>query len=124
MEKIKEDLKWGRGPTIHIVQLEEYPYGNVETVGKFEKEFPDRILLDIDFVEKLENTLIIQEEEDGFLFFLGTTILHEYVHLGDFNNSDNYRYPLTQEEGRLFEVIVYGQNVHDYYAIELLNESN
>jgi len=49
--------------------LEEYPYGTLETVGKFERTFPDRIVLVIDFVEKLDNTLTIQEEEDGFLFF-------------------------------------------------------
>lgn len=122
--QIQNDLKWNdQGPEINIVQLDNYlGEGSSDVVGRFVKETPNKLFIDIDFANKLENDLIIQEEEDAFLFFLGTTILHEYVHLGDYNNGDNYRYPLTEEEGRLFEVIVYGQNVHDYNALEILSK--
>lgn len=106
---------------VEIVQLDNHcGQCNEDTVGRFDKTNPNILLLDIDFVNRLENDITLQQEEDAFMFFLGTTILHEYVHLGDFNNGDNYKYPLTPEEGVLFEVRVYGQNVHDYNAIQIL----
>ena len=67
--------------------------------------------------------LIEIPESDVLVFWIGTNVLHKYVHLGDFNNGDNYKYPYTEEEGILFEVTVYGQNVHDYNAIEILNKN-
>ncbi|MEZ4968905.1 MAG: hypothetical protein R2814_04450 [Flavobacteriaceae bacterium] len=121
LEQIKYDLKWDQGPVVEIVQLDNHcGQCNEDTVGRFDKTNPNILLLDIDFVNRLENDITLQQEEDAFMFFLGTTILHEYVHLGDFNNGDNYKYPLTPEEGVLFEVRVYGQNVHDYNAIQIL----
>jgi hypothetical protein len=53
----------------------------------------------------------------AFLFFLGTTILHEYVHYGDFQ--DGVQYP--GEEGDLFELYVYGENVGSENAALILN---
>ena len=59
---------------------------------------------------------------DSLIFFLGVTILHEYVHYGDYLNGNNYRYPLTEEEGDLFELKVYGQDIDPGTGIFILNK--
>lgn len=50
-------------------------------------------------------------ESDVLVFWIGTNVLHEYIHLGDFNNGDNYKYPYTEEAGILFEEAVFGEKV-------------
>jgi hypothetical protein len=116
--QIKEDLKWGKGPTLHITQLDSFSENTSDkTVGRFEEVEPDVLYLDIDFVNRLENSTASQDEQDAFLFFLGTTILHEYVHYGDFQ--DGVQYP--GEEGDLFELYVYGENVGSENAALILN---
>ncbi len=80
------------------------------------------IHMDINFVNRLENEEFSNQEfADAYLFFLGVTILHEYVHYGDYLNGNNYQYPATVEEGLLFETRVYGENVN---AGTLLFKSN
>ena len=111
-DQIKKELQWGDGPELNIVQLDNYPGCSIcdeDTAGFFDKpNNPNKIFLDIDLVNFLENKLSDQGEEDAFLFFLGTTILHEYVHYGDYTNGFDY----PGEEGRKFEIKVYGENVH------------
>lgn len=66
--------------------------------------------LDIDLVNQLENSTPNSNLANAFVFLIGVTILHEYVHYGDYNfNEDTWLYP--QEEGLLFEKDVYGQSV-------------
>lgn len=116
--QIKEDLKWGKGPTIHITQLDNFSERTSDkTVGRFEESEPDVLHLDIDYVNKLENSTASQDEKDAFLFYLGTTILHEYVHYGDFQ--DGVQLPF--EEGIRFELYVYGENVNSENATLILN---
>lgn len=118
-EQIKNDLKWGQGPTINIVQLDNFGANTSElTVGFFKATTPNDIYLDIDYVNKLENDNLTQYEKDALLFYLGTTILHEYVHYGD--NQDGVDYP--GEEGQLFEILVYGENVTSTNAALILND--
>lgn len=122
LDKIKNDLEWGNGPTIVITQLNNYgDKTGPDTVGLFDGNDPEIIYLDKDWVLMMENDnydagLVnhfgLQANRDAFLFFLGTTVLHEYVHYGDYLNGDNYRYPATAEEGDLFETQVYGTDVN------------
>lgn len=112
LTQIQHDLEWGNGPTIVIMQLDNYADNtSYKTVGAFDDENPEILLLDIDWVNRLENDITDQGLEDAYLFFLGVSILHEYVHYGDFLNGNRYRYPKTAEEGVLFELGVYGTDV-------------
>jgi len=116
--QIKQDLQWGYGPELHITQLDNFGVNtSPTTIGLFRVTEPNKIYLDIDYVNRLENGTLTQYEKDAFLFFLGTTILHEYVHYGD--NIDGVDYP--GEEGVLFEVLVYGENVNSSNAALILN---
>ncbi len=105
-DRIRQDLQWGKGPIVEIVQLDNYDPGKTDsdTAGFFDDESPDRVLLDIDYVNLVENET---SDPDALIFWIGTTIVHEYVHYGDFNNGFDY----MGEEGRLFEISVYGENV-------------
>lgn len=117
-EQIKEDLKWGYGPTIKIIQLDNFGVNTSETtVGFFKAATPETIYIDIDYVQGVEGNSITQYQKDALLFYLGTTILHEYVHYGD--NLDGTQYP--GEEGQLFEILVYGENVTSENASLILN---
>tara|TARA_R110002050_G_scaffold57866_7_gene130242 strand:- start:30043 stop:31839 length:1797 start_codon:yes stop_codon:yes gene_type:complete len=119
--QIKEDLTWGKGPTIHITQLDNYSSTTSEkTVGLFSPTEADVIHVDIDYVNELENLITDQSQEDAFLFFLGTTILHEYVHYGD--NQDGVEFRAGVEEGNLFEFLIYGENVNPTNAIFILED--
>lgn len=119
LSQIQQDLEWGNGPTIVIQQLDNHTEDtNVDTVGLFDERYPEILFLDIDWVDNLEDdnfdeNLVqyfgLQANRDAFLFFLGATVLHEYVHYGDFINGNNYVYP--QEEGDMFEMRVYGEDV-------------
>ena len=118
-EQIKEDLKWNHGPTLNIVQLNNFALNTShKTTGAFSVNTPDDIYLDIDYVRALEQNINDQGIEDAWLFYIGTTILHEYVHYGD--NMDGIDYP--GEEGILFELAVYGQDVHSTNAMLILNK--
>ncbi|MFC4220013.1 hypothetical protein [Flagellimonas marina] len=122
LSQIQRELQWGEGPEIHIVQLDNYKPGKTDedTAGFFDKELPDRVLLDIDYVNQMENGTLVQNDNDAAIFFIGTTILHEYVHYGDFSNGFDY----PGEEGRKFEISVYGENVHPDRARIVLNRIN
>lgn len=102
--EIEQHLKWGNGPTIKIEQLGS-------AYGKFKKSVDlNSLYLDIDLVNQLENTTPNSNLANAFAFLIGVTVLHEYVHYGDYNyNGDTWQYP--QEEGLLFENDVYGQSV-------------
>ena len=121
--QIKEDLTWGKGPIIHITQLDNFTSRTSDkTVGLFTRSEPDVVHLDIDYVNELENLITDQSQEDAFLFFLGTTLLHEYVHYGD--NQDGVEFRDGIEEGNLFELIVYGENVNPTNAGFILEDKN
>ncbi len=124
LHQIQKELKWGEGPELEIVQLDGYPdcsTCNEDVVGHFSKKNPEKILIDIDFVNKLESGNIDEMETDGdaFLFFLGTTILHEFVHNKEFNNKN---FTFVGEEGVKYEIEVYGTNVSPENARWVLNQ--
>lgn len=93
----------GNGPTIVIAQLD---YRGTDVYGLFSSANPDVLTIDIDFVNMLENSNP-GLQGDSLAFLLGVTILHEYVHLGDF--VDGIDQP--GEEGILFEEATYGESI-------------
>ncbi|MEZ4968907.1 MAG: hypothetical protein R2814_04460 [Flavobacteriaceae bacterium] len=120
-----QDLQWGEGPFIEIVQLDNFPDCNTcsdITVGHFAKENNSNTLYsDIDYVNQLENGTLVQNDNDAAIFFIGTTILHEYVHYGEFNN-ESFTY--WGEEGVKFEIEVYNADVTPENARMTLNRIN
>jgi RHS repeat-associated protein len=115
-EQAAEVLKWREGPTIKIVQTNNYGFFNASVD-------PDVINVSEDLIKKLESALS-NEDAEAVLFVTGVTILHETVHLGD--NKDGVDYDATNvdengEEGNAFEKTAYGKvinssNASDYLA--------
>ncbi|MDC6390860.1 hypothetical protein PP182_19400 [Maribacter sp. PR1] len=66
----------------------------------------------------MENGSLPENDNDAAIFFIGTTILHEYVHYGDYTNGFDY----PGEEGEKFEIMVYGTNVMPENARLILNK--
>ncbi|MFC4220018.1 hypothetical protein [Flagellimonas marina] len=116
LSQIQKELQWGEGPEIHIVQLDNYDPGKTDedSAGYFDKHTPHRILLDIDYVNLVENET---SDPDALIFWVGTTVLHEYVHYGNFVTG----FEFLGEDGRLFETKVYGENVQPDRARIVLN---
>jgi hypothetical protein len=102
-QQVINDLKWDQGPTIQIAQLDSR---GVDCYGIFSSATPSVLTIDIDFVNLLENSTP-GPGGDSLAFLLGVTILHEYVHLGDF--VDGIDQP--GEEGLLFEQATYGETI-------------
>lgn len=113
-------MQWGSGPTLNIIQLDNFASNTTSTtLGAFDGNRSESdIYLDIDYVNTLERYYNSQGLEDAWLFLLGVTILHEYVHFGD--HIDSIDYP--GEEGSVFELKVYGHQVNTTNAIIILNE--
>jgi len=124
LNQIQNNLQWGERPELKIAQLDNYPGCDPcseNTIGHFSENSPEKIFLDIDYVNQLENGNLIVNDNDAAIFFIGTTVLHELVHYGEFNNSEfNY----LGEEGVKFEINVYGQNVQPDNARLILNKLN
>lgn len=53
---------------------------------------------------------------DAFIFWVGTTLLHEFIHFGDWADGIQN----TGEEGVLFEQDTYGQNVTSFNMVDIL----
>lgn len=115
-EQIKEELQWGEGPTVEIAQLNNFENLDSKTIGYFNANSPNTIFLDIDMVKTIESTEPGTLMGDALIFWLGTTVLHEFVHYGDWADGEQRDY----EEGDLFEDEVYGQNVTRKNAVEIL----
>ncbi|MHA7832517.1 MAG: hypothetical protein ACX93O_15585 [Flagellimonas sp.] len=73
------------------------------------------------YVNQLENGNLIVKDNDAAIFFIGTTVLHEFVHWGE-NSNEDFKY--DGEEGVKFEIRVYGQNVQPDIARMILNRYN
>lgn len=56
---------------------------------------------------------------DAFIFWVGTTLLHEYIHFGDWVDQTQSGF----EEGQLFEEDAYGQDVDANNALQILLNS-
>lgn len=97
---VEKALEWGQGPTIVVKPL-------AGAFGKFYPNSGSQILnIQQNLIENLEKAK--GADRDAYLFLVGVTILHEYVHYGD--DQDGVDYP--GEEGNLFETAAYGQVVN------------
>ena len=108
-EQIKEMVKYGKGPTINVTQLEKGYYGLFN---------PGINSTTLNISEDIVNEL---EHAEGFdavvsLFLVGVTILHEFSHYGDDLAGNLER---DREDGKVYEENAYGividkSNVKDY----------
>ena len=120
ISKVKRDLQWGEGPTIKIVQLNGFcETCDDDTYGLFNSDDPNSIYVDIDIVNLIESSPN-SPEGDSLAFLLGVSILHEYVHLGDY--VDGIDQP--GEEGLLFEQATYGESIWINNAGDVLIKNN
>jgi Metallopeptidase toxin 3 len=113
--QIMKDLTWGNGPEIHITDLGNDPMGK-PYYGKFNKNEPDRIYIDIDLVNQLEtisNNPNPTSSETQLIGNLNSMIvfsvcLHEYVHFSDFAFDGSMQDNENLELGLLFEELFQG----------------
>ncbi|EAY28050.1 eCIS core domain-containing protein [Microscilla marina] len=108
---LEEGLTWGKGPSLVIKPL-------AGAIGSFSPGIGSQVLnIDEDTVKELENAK--GNDRDIYLFLVGETILHEYIHYGD--DQDGVDYP--GEEGDLFEKEVYGQDISGYDSAKKVVEA-
>lgn len=120
IDKIKQALSWGKGPEIIISQLGGE--GIYEKYGAYRGHLSsgdmNKIYLDIDLVEDMENNTLSQEQSEALAFLVAVTILHEYNHLGDHIFGNEFWSELyiddpidLNEVGLIFEESIFGQHV-------------
>jgi hypothetical protein len=108
---LERALSWGFPPTVSIRQLGVTKDG-LYINGEFRPWTPDYIYLDVDNVHGLEN----EPTSDHQWLKIEATILHELVHLVDYNHGSK-RVPLFRDDGVParkhtpdgFEIDAYGQ---------------
>lgn len=75
--QILDHLSFGQGPIINIVEMEG-------RIGQFKKENDNKTLeIRASYIRGLEQA-VLQSTKEGTAFLLAVTILHEYVHYGNF----------------------------------------
>lgn len=75
--QILDHLSFGQGPIINIVEMEG-------RIGQFKKENGNKTLeIRASYIRGLEQA-VLQSTKEGTAFLLAVTILHEYVHYGNF----------------------------------------
>ncbi len=118
--QVKNNLTWGNGPTIVITQLGIANDGT-EAKGKFDISQPDKIFIDIDLVQYLENYTTEADfpQESGKIatLVLYAVILHELVHYSDWTFDQIMQDAPEFELGLYFEA----QYVGGYYEFDTTN---
>jgi hypothetical protein len=112
--QLQNVLTWGTNPKIVILDLSSVPApdgsGNVAANGRFDPANPDQIELDIGRAQEFEDDAYGAGSDvtaDGRkVFIVGTTILHELCHRGNFQHG----VAEVEEEGIEFEEATYGRN--------------
>ena len=95
-EQLARELKWGEGPTIRIGVSDPR-----RQAGEFKRgSDPNSLYINEGILENLKKSTGIAAE--GVLFQAGVTILHEYVHFGDFNYNKDNNPSSIGEEGDAF----------------------
>lgn len=115
VSEIANDLKWNKGPEVHIEDLGVDANGD-QYKGKFNPSEPNKIFIDIDLVNYLEQLSDIenptsQEQQqlsllNGLIVF--SVCLHELVHYEDFQFDGNMQDTPHLELGLLFEELFNG----------------
>jgi len=110
-EDVVKNLTWDKGPEIHIEDLGYSPDGS-QIKGKFNPSEPDKIYIDKDLVDYLENFAIANGEtnELGAIRALVTfsVCLHELVHYADYDFDGLMQGNVNLELGLLFEKLYQG----------------
>jgi len=112
--KLQNALLWGTKPKLILLDLSSVPApdgsGNVAANGRFQPANPDQIELDIGRAQEFEDDAYgagSDTTSDGrTVFIVGTTILHELCHWGNFHAG----FTEVDEEGIGFEEDTYGRN--------------
>jgi hypothetical protein len=106
--QIQSQLQFGKGPTILIQHLDG-------AYGMFRRNDPNVIIVNKDFVLGLEQANL-QTTKDATGFLLSITLLHEYVHYGDFASGQEFPGEEgLQWENSAFGVVVNKTNASDVY---------
>lgn len=106
-DQIKLHLTWGRGPTIKIEDIPSTFYGS-KPIGQFRPKDPNSL-----FINKSEVMLFEQNKgftQEAMWFLLVITVLHEYVHYGDYKFDGILA---GTDLGDEFEREVYGRYIND-----------
>lgn len=105
--QIAKDVSWGKGPKIVIVENLTHAGSSVD--GKYDPKNANVIYINKQLVSQLENAS--SGDIDAALLRLVSTLLHEYVHYGDWSadneGEDDY------EVGYAFEEWSYGQQINN-----------
>lgn len=120
--QILEKLTFGQGPQIELIPGLMYIYNNqaIPVYGKFSHNSPEVLKINENYVLGLQQASL-QSTIDATNFLLAVTILHEFVHYGNFLTGFN---PQGDEAGNLFENSVYGIIVTKYNANEYIISIN
>lgn len=110
LEEFRAAMAWGRGPKIIIKGLTGNCGGAGAANGCFDSANPTQIELDSetldDFVKDPYGKGSDLTASSKKVFIVGTTLLHELCHWGNFKNGVIE----TTEAGIAFEVATYGRN--------------
>lgn len=114
LAELRTALVWGSTPLIVIADLSAVPApdgsGLVSANGRFDPAKPNQIELDLGRVNQFETDAFGAGSDttgDGRkVFIVGTTLLHELCHWGNFHHGTAE----ATEQGIEFEVATYGRN--------------
>ena len=110
LEEFRAAMAWGRGPKIIIKILTNACGGLGEANGCFDSGNPTQIELDSDtldnFIKDAYGKGCDLTKSGKKVFIVGTTLLHELCHWGNYKNGVNE----ATEAGIAFEVATYGRN--------------
>jgi RHS repeat-associated protein len=115
-KQIADDMIWGNGPKIIVV--ENLTSNGLRADGKYNPKTPNVIFIDKELVMQLENAS--SADIDATLLRLISTLLHEYVHFGDWTVDNDKK---SYEAGYAFEEWVYGRRIGNLQdAMEVIEE--
>ena len=120
--QILDKLTFEKGPQIELIPGLLYVYKDKATpvYGKFSQNSPEVLKINENYVLGLQQASL-QSTIEATHFLLAVTVLHEFVHYGNFLTGFN---PQGDEAGNLFENSVYGVIVTKYNAHEYIISIN
>ena len=110
-QEVLEALEFGKGPEIII--------GNTDgALGMFirDEQTKDKLFIDTFLMKRFQKSSGLDKEI--YLLMISITILHEFVHRGDYIKNINR----PGEEGDLFEIDVYGEDMNGFDSAKRILE--
>lgn len=116
--QVLDKLTFGQGPQIELIPgLVHIHNGQIDSVyGMFSHATPNVIKINENYVLGLEQ-VVLQSTLEATNFLLAVTVLHEFVHYGNYLTGYD---PAGNEAGELFENSVYGIIINKYNAYEYI----